>query len=179
MKRDQSRVRTVALMGMLFSLAMTLSFFESFLAGLMALPPGIKPGLSNIVVIFAMLSLGRREAFLLALLKAGFVLLTRGAIASLLSLSGGLLSVAVMALLAGSARVTVGCRLLSVLGGVSHNTAQLAVAALLIGNHYLLYYLPVLLLAGILTGLLTGSIYLSLEPYLKRLFDRPQRRPIR
>lgn len=179
MKQDQDRVRTVALIGMLFALAMVLSFFESFLAGMMALPPGIKPGLSNIVVIFAMLVLGRREAFLLALLKAGFVLLSRGAVASLLSLCGGLLSVAVMMLLACSGRITISCRLLSVLGGISHNAAQLAVAAVLIRNHYLLYYLPVLLLAGILTGLLTGSIYLSLEPYLKRLFDRPQQRPIR
>ena len=81
-----------ALLGMLFALAMALSFLESTLTPVLGLMPAIKIGLSNIVVMYALLMLGRRPAFLLVLLKAGFAFLVRGATAGFLSLCGGGLS---------------------------------------------------------------------------------------
>ena len=49
--------------------------------------------------MYCLFCMGKREAFLLAGLKAFFVLLTRGLVGACLSLSGGLLSVAMMLLL--------------------------------------------------------------------------------
>ncbi|MCI8622350.1 MAG: Gx transporter family protein [Provencibacterium sp.] len=161
-------IRVVTVTGLLFSLAMVLSFFESFLVGMLALPPGIKLGLSNVVVLFAMLALGKRSAWLLIVLKAMFAVLTRGAVAGLLSLSGGICSVFLMGLLAASPRLAVGYRLLCAAGACAHNLGQILAAALVIQNRYLLYYLPLLLLAGILTGVLTGTVYWVVEPYLRR-----------
>lgn len=61
--------------------------------------PAIKLGLSNIVVMYALLFLRTRTALLLVVLKALFAFLTRGATAGFLSLCGGALSLAVMLVL--------------------------------------------------------------------------------
>lgn len=161
-------VRRTALTGMLFALAMALSFFEAGIGGMMALPPGIKLGLSNIVVLFALLAIGKRSAWFLAVLKAFFALLTRGAVAGLLSLSGGLCSILLMQLLIALPRLSLGYRVLGAMGGCAHNIGQLAAAALLIRTPYLFYYLPLLLISGMLAGFLTGTAYFVLEPYLRR-----------
>ena len=45
------KARGVALGGMLFALAILLSFVEGMVAPALGLPPGVKPGLANIVVM--------------------------------------------------------------------------------------------------------------------------------
>lgn len=156
------------LTGMLFALAIVLGWLESFICSVIALPPGIRLGLSNTVVLFAVLDLGVSQALFLAVLKAGFSLLTRGPIAALLSLGGGVLSVLVMALIARSRRISFSVGTLSAFGGTAHNTAQLLLASVIIQNPFLIYYFPVLLVCGILTGLLTGTVFKAAQPYLRK-----------
>lgn len=86
-------------MGLLFALAMALSFLESLLPALPMLPPGIRLGLSNIVTMYALFVLGPVSGYTIAVLKSLFVLLTRGAVAAAMSASGGIASVTVMLLL--------------------------------------------------------------------------------
>lgn len=163
--------RHVALMGMLFALAMVLSFIESSIAPLLGLPPGVKLGLSNVVVLYALLCLSARSAAALAVLKAGFALLTRGVTAGLLSLTGGLLALLVMWLL---------CRfgqekqyfILSVCGALAHNLGQLAAVTLLTQSRYTLYYLPVLLVSGLVVGSLTALVLRAVMPALQRLWAK-------
>ena len=93
------KARQTALLGMLFALSMALSFLESMLTPFFGLMPAMKLGLSNIVVMYAVLFLNRRSALYLVLLKALFALLTRGVTAGFLSLCGGALSLAVFCLL--------------------------------------------------------------------------------
>ncbi len=45
----------------------------------------------------------------------------------------------------------------SILGGVFHNIGQISVAALMMGTTRIAYYLPVLLIAGLVTGFLIGT----------------------
>ena len=93
------KARETAWTGMLFALAIALSYLESLVSPLLGLMPAIKLGLSNIVVMYALLFLRTRTALLLVLLKALFAFLTRGATAGFLSLCGGALSLAVMLVL--------------------------------------------------------------------------------
>ena len=86
------KAKNVARLGMLFALAIALSFCESCLTPLLGLMPAMKLGLSNIVVMYALLYLSKRQALALVLLKALFALLTRGVSAGFLSLCGGLVS---------------------------------------------------------------------------------------
>ena len=94
---------------MLFALAIALSYLESLVSPLLGLMPAIKLGLSNIVVMYALLFLRTRTALLLVVLKALFAFLTRGATAGFLSLCGGALSHACAAAAAGQ-RVYLLCR---------------------------------------------------------------------
>ena len=157
---------TVALTGLLAALALALSFLEGLLPPLPFLPPGAKLGLSNIVTMYAAGTLGLPYAVFLALLKGGFALLTRGAVAGCMSLAGGLFSTVCMWLLlkkAGASLSVVG-----VCGALAHNAAQLCVAYFLTGTS-VAFYVPFLVLFGVLTGLLTGLVLkLTLKP-LERL----------
>lgn len=160
------RASATALMGLLFSLSIVLSIVESAFSGLIPIP-GIKLGLSNIVVMYCLFFLGKREAYALACLKAFFVFLTRGPVGAVMSLSGGLASVTVMLLLARGERSPL---FVSICGGLSHNIGQLAAASLLLGNSAVFYYFPVLAVAGVGMGVFTGVTLRLLTPYFKRIF---------
>ena len=64
----------------------------------------------------------------------------------LYSLAGGLLSFLVMLLLKHIKGFSITG--VSIAGGVTHNVAQICVAALVVQNRKLFYYLPALLVAG-------------------------------
>ena len=166
------KTRRVALMGLLFALSVVLSFLEGTLTPLLGLPPGVKLGLANVVVMYALFFLGRGSAFTLVLLKSFFVLLTRGAMAGALSLGGGLLSL-VLCLFRSSPSVFI----LSVCGAITHNFGQLLVINLLMTQSvYTLYYAPVLLLSGLGMGALTSVGLKALLPALEKLgFQRFQK----
>ena len=93
--RNYQKTRHIALSGLLFALAMALSFIEGTLV-IPGLLPGMKLGLANIVVMYALFFMGPRQALVLDVLKALFVFLVSGFTAGFLSLCGGLLSLAVM-----------------------------------------------------------------------------------
>ena len=163
------KVKRLALMGLLFALAMALSFLESLLPALPMLPPGIRLGLSNIITMYALFVLGPASGYTIAVLKSLFVLFTRGAVAAAMSAAGGIVSVTAMLLLSRLPGVKKQYLLLSVFGGAAHNQGQLVAARFIISNPYVWYYLPVLLVAGIVMGAITGMALRVILPYLNRL----------
>lgn len=98
------KARETAWTGMLFALAIALSWLESMVSPLLGLMPAIKLGLSNIVVMYALLFLRTRTAVLLVVLKALFAFLTRGVTAGFLSLCGGALGAGRVSFAVASAR---------------------------------------------------------------------------
>ena len=84
--------RKIARMGLLVALSMILSYVESLIPAFVAVP-GVKVGLANIVVIFALYTLGPIEALTVSLLRVILSSFLFGSVLSLLySLSGALLS---------------------------------------------------------------------------------------
>lgn len=159
------KARRVAGTGMLFALAIALSWLESCVTPLLGLMPALKLGLANIVVMYALLFLGTRSAAALVVLKALFALLTRGVTAGALSACGGALSLLVLwALL--HAPFPVSGYLYCVCGALAHNLGQLAGAAVILSSAMALGYAPVLLVAGVAVGalnsLLAGAVYAAL-----------------
>ena len=61
------KTRHIALSGLLFALAMALSFIEGTLT-IPGLMPGMKLGLANIVVMYALFFMGPRQALVLDVL---------------------------------------------------------------------------------------------------------------
>lgn len=150
-----SKTRRLTTLAIATSLAMVLSFLESLLPPLVAVP-GVKIGLSNIVTVFLIYTLGERDAAAVSAVRVSLSSLLFGsAVSFLYSLSGALLSYLLMIL---SKRLlpfgTVG---VSVLGGVAHNVGQVAAAILIMENAYIAYYLPPLLISGVLAGVLVGA----------------------
>lgn len=167
MQNRNSKARQAALSGLLFALAMALSFVEGSIT-IPGLLPGMKLGLANVVVMYALFFMGARQALELDLLKALFVFLVSGATAGLLSLCGGLLSLAVMwGLYSLPKRPT--WFILSVSGALAHNLGQLIAAGFVLGSALSLYYAPVMLLLGLAMGAVTAAILRALVPALERL----------
>ena len=145
--------KRLVLLAMLTAVAMILSYVESLLPSVGI--PGVKMGLANIAVIFALFRFGWKEAAALSLVRVVLVSLLFGSVGAMLySLAGAVLSLAVMALLRRTDRFsTLG---VSVAGGVAHNAGQILMAMLFLQTRQLLGYLPVLAVAGIGGGILTG-----------------------
>ena len=143
-------------MGLLVALAMILSYVESLIPAFVAVP-GVKVGLANIVVIFALYTLGPVEALTVSLLRVILSSFLFGSVLSLLySLSGALLSLGGMIVM--KKLKIFSTLVVSVTGGVLHNVGQILVAWLVLETDVLLYYLPVLILSGVVTGAVIGII---------------------
>ncbi|MDR2180221.1 MAG: Gx transporter family protein [Synergistaceae bacterium] len=149
------------------ALMLSMIFVLSALEGMFPpLPFHMRFGLSNVVTMYALFFIGGRAAFTLAGLKSLSVLLMRGPVAGLLSLSGGVLSLLMIALLAAVCR-NASYFLLSVAGAITHNMGQLAVASWLTSTNLLALF-PVMILAGILAGSLTAALLRVVMPFFKR-----------
>ena len=129
--------RKIARMGLLVALSMILSYVESLIPAFVAVP-GVKVGLANIVVIFALYTLGPIEALTVSLLRVILSSFLFGSVLSLLySLSGALLSLGGMILMK---KVKIfSTTAVSVTGGVLHNVGQILVACLVLETDVLLY----------------------------------------
>ena len=165
-RRNDSKTHSIALSGLLFALAMALSFIEGTLV-IPGLLPGMKLGLANIVVMYALFFMGPKQV--LDILKALFVFLVSGWTAGFLSLCGGLLSLLVMWLLYYHFPVRPTWYILSVCGALAHNIGQLLGASVILSTAVSLYYAPVMLVLGLVMGALTSVTLRAILPALGRL----------
>ena len=163
-----SKTHEIALSGLLFALAMALSFVEGTLV-IPGLMPGMKLGLANIVVMYALFFMGGKQALVLDLLKALFVFLVSGWTAGFLSLCGGLFSLLVMWVLYDHFPVQPTWFILSACGALAHNVGQLLGASVILSSAMSLYYAPVMLVFGLIMGSLTSITLRALLPALGRL----------
>lgn len=136
------------------AVAMILSFVESRIPAFVAIP-GVKVGLANIAVIFALYKMGWREALAVSLVRVALVALLFGSVVSLAySIAGAVLSLSVMILLRKAGIFTEVA--VSVVGGITHNVGQIIVAFLLLETGVVFYYLPFLLVSGVIAGIAVG-----------------------
>ena len=163
-----ARVRQTVLMGLLFAMAMVLSYVESMIT-VPGLPPGVKLGLSNIVTMYCVFFLGGRQAYTPAVLKGFFARLARGFTAACMSPAGGLVSVTVMLVLIRLKRLDLSYTLISVCGSLGHNFGQLAMASVIMQSGFVIYYLPIMAVSGIGMGVATGVILRVMLPYMNKL----------
>ncbi len=158
------KTKKVAFLGMCIALSMILSFVESQIPPLTAVP-GVKMGLPNIVMVFMLYKVGAKDTAIVSILRVILVGLLFGTVLSMIySLVGAALSLIGMILLKKTnlfAPVTV-----SVAGGILHNIGQIATACLVMETAQIAYYLPVLLISGTIAGILIG---LTAAMILKRL----------
>lgn len=146
----------VAVLGVFTSLALILSYVELLIPINFGIP-GMKLGLANLLVVILLYKCGPRDALLLSVIRILLSGLIFGNMFSIFySLGGGLLSLAVMVFLKKTGQFTVAG--ISIGGGASHNVGQLLVAMFVVQTYQVGYYLPVLLIAGVITGAVIGIL---------------------
>ena len=148
--------KTIAQSAVLVALALALSYTERFIPLQLVIPlPGVKLGLANIATLVALYALDWKKTIPIVVVRCFLGALFGGLTGILFSLTGGLLSLAVMA----------ACKKIplfsiygvSILGAAAHNIGQILAAMALMGSVYVWGYLPYLLLIAIFTGTATGA----------------------
>ena len=156
--------KKVAFFGVFTALALIFSYVESLIPITIGVP-GIKLGLANLIIVIVLYKMGAWEAFTLSVVRVVLSGVLFGNLFSILySMSGALLSLAVMCLLKRTEKFSVIG--VSMTGGVFHNVGQLIMAGLVLESVRVMYYFPVLLIAGLVTG---GVIGLMSNEMIKRL----------
>ncbi|MCH5197983.1 MAG: Gx transporter family protein [Oscillospiraceae bacterium] len=168
-KNNLTPAGKTALTGILAALTLALSFIERILCAFLPLPPGVRPGLSNVAVMFSCSVLGLPFALGIIIIKAGFVFLVSGAYAGMISLSGGFLSVLSIWLLLKLFSKKMSFLGISVASAVMHNFGQLIAASLIVGSALYMYLLPVLLISAIVFGSVTGILLNAVLPQILRI----------
>lgn len=156
MKESKFNVHKMTLLAILIAGAIVIGVLETFIPSIGI--PGVKLGLSNIVILIVLYELGIWEAALVSLSRVLIVSLIRGTFLSMgfvMSLSGAVLSLGIMILFYLVIRKfsVIG---VSVVGALFHVFGQIAVAMLYLSTAYILYYLPVIALSAIITGVIVG-----------------------
>lgn len=157
-------MKKVAYFGVFTALALIFSYVEALIPFQIGIP-GVKLGLANLIVVIALYKMGTRDALCLSVVRivlSGFLFANLFSI--IYSLAGGILSLAVMAFL--RKRESFSIYGVSMAGGVFHNIGQILIAMIVVESFSVAYYIPVLLVAGVLTGLLIGIVS---DEMLKRL----------
>lgn len=150
------KTKKIAVLALSIALAMILSFVESQIPAFVAIP-GVKIGLANIAVVFVLYKLGWKEAVLISLVRVVMVSMLFGTLVSLFySVAGAVLSLTGMVLLKKTGLFSTVA--VSVTGGVLHNVGQILMACLLLETNVIVYYLPFLILSGVIAGVVIGVV---------------------
>ena len=148
--------KNVARFGLLVALALILSYLES-LVPLSFGVPGIKLGLPNVVVVFALYRLSPKSAAIISLIRVLLAAVLFGSVLSLAySAAGAVLSFLVMWAMQNSGKFSETG--VSVAGALAHNAGQILAAALLLETSRLTWYLPALCVSGTIAGICIGLL---------------------
>ena len=146
----------VAIFGVFVALALIFSYVETLIPFHIGIP-GVKLGLANLIIVIALYKMSLKETYLLSVTRivlAGFLF---GNLFSIIySLAGGLLSLTTMSILKKSDDFSIIG--ISIAGGVMHNIGQILIAMMIVETFSVLYYVPILLISGLVTGMLIGII---------------------
>lgn len=162
-----SYTKQVARMGVFVALAMIFSYVEALFP--VPIPvPGVKLGLANLVVVIGLYLFPAKEVMLIALVRVlGMGLLFGNGATLFYSLAGAAFSLLMM--LIAKRLIIFSVMGVSILGATFHNVGQILVAFILLGSREVFYYLPILLIAGVITGLVIGLMANQMIKILKKV----------
>ena len=151
------RTKQLARGALLVAAALALSYTERLIPLNLVVPlPGVKLGLANIVTMFALYTLPKRQSFAILVLRCVLGSVFGGLSGLAMSLTGGVLAFWTMALARKLSLFSVYG--VSILGAAAHNLGQVLAASVMMGSVYTFWYLPFLLLTALATGMITGTV---------------------
>lgn len=159
-------LKKVVRLSMLISLSVVISIIESYIPIFNNIVPGLRLGLSNIVILFVLYKYNFKDSLYVSIVRVILVGLLRTGLLSIsffFSLFGAILSIIAM-YIAKKLKLlsTVG---VSIIGSLFHSIGQILIAIFILNNTKIIYYLPYLLVFSIPTGIITGLITKKILDY--------------
>jgi len=159
-------LKKVIRLSMLISLSVVISIIESYIPILNNIVPGLRLGLSNIIIIFVLYKYSFKDSIYVSVVRVILVGLLRTGLFSIsffFSLFGAFCSIICMFFIKKINKFSVVG--VSIVGSIAHSIGQIIVAILILGNINIIYYLPYLLVFSIPTGIITGIIAKKILEY--------------
>lgn len=162
-----NRIKTLAVYSLLCAFCIVCGYIE-FLIPTAAIAPGVKLGISNSVALVLLIKGDIKGAFAVNITRILLSALLFGSPFSLLfSFCAGVISTVVCAVLIKMPKLSpIG---VSAAGAVCHNTVQIAIASFIFGKG-VWFYLPVLILSGVICGTAIGLLGVVLTEKIKSDF---------
>lgn len=150
----------VASLGLFSAFAVIASYIESLIPIHIGIP-GIKIGLPNIIIVLVLYLLDAKSAIIVNIIRIIIVGAMFGnAFSILFSISGAIVSFLIMYLVKKINKISM--LGVSVCGGVAHNIAQIVIASFIVKTYNLNYYLPFMIIGGLITGILIGILSMTI-----------------
>lgn len=162
------KTKNITTIAILTSISVAISIIESYVTFIGNLIPGLKLGLANIVILFALykynfktaVSISIIRVFIVALIRTGF------GINFLFSLIGAIFSILSMSIIKKTKLSVIG---VSIIGSCFHSIGQVIVGIIILNNYSVIYYLPYLLIFSLITGIFIGIITNRLIKYTEKI----------
>lgn len=163
--------KRIATLSALTAMGLISFMIESLFPPLLPLP-GFKMGISNIFSLLALFLLGPADALVLVAVRTTLGSVFTGNVSTLMySLSAGVVSVTVSAVLVEFAYPRVSIVAISVVSAIVHNLTQNVVFCLVSNTPQMFVYMPVLAVVGILAGIIVGfAVWFILKAVPTRVF---------
>ncbi|NLW53038.1 MAG: Gx transporter family protein [Tissierellia bacterium] len=163
------KLRQLVFTSLLVSIALAVSLIEQMIPMPFAIP-GAKLGLSNMIILVAMILFGFKRGFQVAILKSVLLMLVTGFGPSFLySFAGAIFSTCLMGLALRFTTKYFSTIGISIIGAVAHNFAQISVASVMLSSVMVYTYFPVLTMIGMLTGYFVGIGAHNVSSHLKKI----------
>lgn len=162
------KTKDITIIGVFTAIAVVISIIESYFDFIGTIVPGLKIGLANIVIIFALYKYNFKTAIGISLVRVLIVALLRTGFGLnfFFSLVGAIFSIVVMTLVKKTQLSIIG---VSIIGSIFHSIGQVIVGIVMLDNYNVIYYLPCLLLFSVPTGILIGIITKRLFKYTENV----------
>ncbi len=151
------KTKDITTISALTAMSVVIGILESLITPVGDILPGLKLGLANVIIVFALYKYNFSKALMISIIRVFIVALLRSGFGFnfFFSLGGAMLSIIVMALAKKTHLSLIG---VSILGSISHSIGQVLIGMLILKNSNIIYYLPYLTLFSIPTGIIIGVI---------------------
>lgn len=164
--KEKISVKKIVIIAIFITLALVLSYVDSLIP-FAIMVPGIKIGLANIVIILSLYMIGEKETILISTIRVILSSLLFGTMLTFAySMTGAILSLIIMIIL--KQKTTLAMMTISIIGAVSHNIGQIIMAVIIMSTKEIIYYLPILMIIGVVSGTIIGILSSLLIQFTKK-----------
>ncbi len=149
--------KSIALTAIYLALSLMVGSIETLIPPIMPILPYFRLGLSNLIILFAMLTVGALPTLIVVIGKSTIVpLFFSNPIMIIYSLCASLSAYLITLILVRIKKMSLIS--ISLISSVVHNFVQICVAAIMTSSSTVFFYLPILALFGSMSGILIGFL---------------------